>query len=401
MSNAPGVWSRWLFVSFVTLVYWTGPQSVRLFYPLHLQALGASDAVIGLGAGAASVAGLVLAVPSGYLLDRFDSRRVLVLATLCLAVTTGAFVLASSVAVTIGLMFLQGLFQMWVWLVLQEMMTRIGSGRWEARQLTIFSLAWGVGLAAGPTIGAWVYGAEGFQTVAIACCLFTFAGVGGALFVPRSLREVVRSRHPAGMTGALRRSLGNALVVGVMASSFVNIFVQSLRTSFYSVFLERAGISVAVIGLLLSTIGIASLVVRVILPVLMNRYGLVRPLVWSTWIAVVGLAMTPLSSNVVFLVAGAAMMGTGLGVNPPITVSLLASAGGDDRGIAVGLRMLANRSAQVIQPIIYGGIAAAVGLTVAFPISGVLLGAVAVWMSRRLYAAEKAKMPRVEVPGAS
>lgn len=46
--------------------------------------------------------------------------------------------------------------------------------------------------------------------------------------------------------------------------------------------------------------------------------------------------------------------------------------------------MLANRFAQVIQPIVYGNIAAAVGLAAAFPISGVSLGATAIWMGRRL-----------------
>jgi MFS family permease len=94
--------------------------------------------------------------------------------------------------------------------------------------------------------------------------------------------------------------------------------------------------------------------------------------------------MTPVSSNIMFLVVGALMIGSGLGANPPITVHLLAGAENDDRGTAVGLRMLANRSAQVIQPIVYGNIAAAIGLAVAFPISGVLLGVTAVWMGRRL-----------------
>jgi MFS family permease len=343
VKDASGVRSRWSFVSLVTLIYWTGPQSVRLFYPLHLQALGATDMVIGLGAGASSIAGLVLAVPSGYLLDRFDSRRVLVLSTLALAVTTGAFTFASSVPLTILLMFLQGLFQMWVWLVLQEMMTRVGSGPSAARQLSLFSLAWGVGLAAGPSLGAAVYDAWGFHNLNIGCFLFTLVGTGGALLVPGVLREKTRGEQPPGMFKALHRSLGNSLVVGVMASSFVNIFVQSLRTSFYSLFLERQGVSLSVIGLLLSTIGASSLAVRLVLPFLLHRFGHVRPLVWSTWIAVVGVAMTPLSSDIVFLACGAVMMGSGLGANPPITVNLLAGAEGEDRGVAVGLRMLANR----------------------------------------------------------
>ncbi|MGV9796524.1 MFS transporter [Mycobacterium sp. NPDC003449] len=383
-----GLRSRWAFVSLVTVIYWLGPQSVRLFYPLELKHLGASDLVIGLAAGASSVAGLVLAVPSGYLLDRFDAQRVLAVATFGLALTTGGFVLVSSIGWMILLMFLQGFFQMWVWLVLQQMMTRVGTGPQASRQLALFSLAWGIGLAAGPSVGAWIYDAWGFQTLNISCLLFTMCGVVGALLTPATLRqrEAPRARpaEQPGMFGALRRSFDDSVVVGVMVSTFVNIFVQSLRTSFYSLFLQRIGLPLGTIGLLLSIIGVSSLVVRFFLPSVIRRFGLVKPLIWSTWIAIVGVAMTPFCSNIGFLAVGAVMMGAGLGANPPITINLLAEADSADRGVAVGLRMVANRSAQVLQPIVYGNIATLIGLGVAFPISGVLLGATAVWMGRRL-----------------
>lgn len=388
---ALGVTSRWAFVSLVTLIYWLGPQSVRLFYPLRLQDLGAPDLVIGIGVGASSFAGLALAIPSGYLLDRFNSQRVLVISTFGLALTTGAFVFEVSVIVMIALMFLQGLFQMWVWLVLQEMITRVGDGEAATRQLSLFSLAWGVGLAAGPSVAAWIFSTWDFVTLSICCCVFSLVGTFGALLVPPVLRTIGRSDDEdsdadsgGGMFTTLRRSFGNSVVVGVMASSFVNIFVQSLRLSFYSLFLERQGVAVGTIGLLLSAIGVSSLGVRVVLPALTRRFGLVKPLVWSTWIAIIGVAMTPLSANIVFLTVGALMIGSGLGANPPITVQLLAGAEGRDRGMAVGLRMVANRSAQVIQPLVFGGIAAVVGLGFAFPIGGVLLAGTAVWMGRRL-----------------
>jgi MFS family permease len=387
-----GLQSRWAFVSLVTVIYWLGPQSVRLFYPLQLKQLGASDLVIGFGAAAPAVAGLVLAVPSGYLLGRFDARRILVISTFGLAVTTGAFVLVSNVGEMILLMFVQGFFQMWVWLVLQQMMTRVGTGEDALRQLPLFSLAWGIGLAGGPSVGAWIYDAWGFQTLNIACFLFTMCGVVGALLTPAILREPEAPRTSGTdqrrMFGTLRRSFDDSVVVAVMVSTFVNIFVQSLRTSFYSLFLQQIGVSLGMIGLLLSTIGVSSLVVRFVLPALIRRFGLVKPLIWSTWTAIIGVAVTPLSSSTVFLVVGAVMIGAGLGANPPITINLLAGAEDADRGVAVGLRMVANRSAQVLQPIVYGNIASLIGLAVAFPISGVLLGATAIWMARRLSVVE-------------
>ena len=391
-----GLNSRWIFVSLVTLVYWFGPQSVRLFYPLQLHDLGASDLVIGLAVGAASMAGLVLAVPSGYLLDRFNSHHVLVVTTLGLSATTGSFVWAHSIVIMIVLMVLQGLFQMWVWLVLQAMISRAGVSPPAIKQVAIFSIAWGIGMAAGPSVGAWIYDMWGFNAVSTACGFFSLVGTVGALLVPRTLRrteprpeDVEHHESQKGMLRALRRSFNNPIVFGVMVSSFVTQFVLSLRLSFYPLFLQQGGVSVGTIGLLLSAIGVSSLAVRLFLPAVIRNFGMVGPLIWSTWIAILGVSITPVSTNSAVLLIGALMVGVGLGANPPITLSLLAMSRERDLGVSVGLRMVANRSAQTIQPLIFGAMAAAVGLAIAFPASGVLLGATALWMRSRLRSIEE------------
>lgn len=389
--DSAGLRSRWAWVSFGTLIYWMAPQSVRLFYPLRMGDLGASDLVIGVAVAGSAVAGLVLAVPSGYLLDRFDSGRVLIVSMVGLAATIGGFVVTTSVLAMAALMFVQGLFQMWVWLVLQEMITRVGHGRQAERQLSLFSLSWGIGLAAGPAAVAWLYAAVGFQMLNVVCFVLILTAAGAGFLVPASLREVEprpapnrQTQQRVGMVTALRGSLSNAVVIGVMASSFVNIFVQSLRTSFYPLYLEGRGVSIALIGVLLSCIGVSSLAVRLVLGPLVRRFGFVRLLIWSTWLAVVGVAVTPVTTGPAFLVAAALMIGVGLGANPPITVQLLAGRETTNRGTAVGLRLVANRSAQVVQPLIFGALSVTVGLGVAFPLAGVLLGAATVWTSRRL-----------------
>ncbi|MFI6348622.1 MFS transporter [Streptomyces sp. NPDC050560] len=451
-----GLDSHWAFVSALTLVYWLAPQSVRVFYPLRLQQLGASDLVIGLAVASSSVAGLLLAVPSGYLLDRFDHRRVLIATTAGLAVTSALFAWVPSVPLMVALMFTQGMFQMWVWLVLQALITGVGTGPRGRRQLSMFSLAWGVGLAAGPSAGAWVYGAWGFAPVSLVCGALCAAGVGAAYFVPwrgrraegggplrppddtaeepkdtaEELKDTAERAdgsaaqgdarkpgraprtppaeaadgaresggadpapdpggpdapvHGGGFAASLRHTFGDAVVFGVMVSTFVNNYVQSLRLSFYPLFLEREGVPVGFVGVLLSCLGGSSLGVRIVLPALVRRLGHVRLLLGGTWTAIAGIAVTPLSTDTAVLVVGALMIGCGLGTNPPITVNLLAAADHENHGLAAGFRMVANRSAQVVQPVVFGGLAGAVGLAAAFPVSGLLLGAGTVWMARRL-----------------
>jgi MFS family permease len=385
--TSSGLTSRWALVSLATLIYWVGPQAVRLFYPLRMHDLGASDLVIGLVVGASAVAGLLLAVPSGYFLDRLESRTVLTWSTLGLSVTTGAFVFADSIASMAVLMLTQGLFQMWVWLVLQEIMTHVGRSAIPRSQLSLFSLAWGVGLAAGPSIGAYAYDQLGFSSLNIGCCLLTLMGVMAALALPRTGHRATdasgKGERDVGLTAALRRTSSNPVVVGVMIAGFVNIFVGSLRSSFYSLFLQRHGVALSTIGICLSAVGVASLAVRIVLPMVTRRLGLIQPLVWSTVVAIAGVGLTPFAVNTPLLILGAVMIGAGLGANPPITVQLLAGAV-DDRGVAVGMRMVANRLAQVVQPVSMGLLAATLGLGASFPLAAALLLLPTAWMARRL-----------------
>jgi len=77
--------------------------------------------------------------------------------------------------------------------------------------------------------------------------------------------------------------------------------------------------------------------------------------------------VTPVSSSYWFLLVAALFIGVGLGANPPITVNLVAEhSDAGERGVAVGLRLVANRSGQVVQPMVFGGIASVVGLALAF-----------------------------------
>jgi MFS family permease len=381
--------SRWAVLSFVTLLYWVVNQAVRPFLPIRLEELGASDPVIGGVVAGYSIAGLLLAVPSGLLLDRLPQHRLLLISLVGLGISTASFMLTQSVIILAVLMLANGAFGMWVWLVLQSMITHAGHGENRRRQLTLFSLAWGVGLAGGPTVGALLYDFADFVWLCGALGLLSFGAAAVALAVPRvwPAQGAVGEgdEENPGLRHSMGRALDNPVLVTVLLSSFITVFVLSVRISFYPLYLERAGVSLPQVGFLLSLIGFVSLGVRGVLPPVMRRFGMLPVLIWSTWAAIIGMVLAPVSTQMWFLVLGAVLMGVGLGANPPITVNLIAEhSDAQDRGLAVGLRMVANRSGQVTQPLLFGGVAAGLGLAVAFPVAGVALGALTIWMSLRL-----------------
>jgi MFS family permease len=389
-----GAWramgSRWAALSAATLLYWIASQGLRPFLPLRLEELGASDSMIGVAVAAYAVVGLLLAVPSGRILDRLPQHRLLVASLVGLTAGTVVLPYLDSVLLLSAGMLLNGAFAMWVWLVLQSMITRAGEGQGRRNQLALFSLCWGIGLAGGPSLGAVLYDVLDFTGLCMVLGGITLAGAVAAMASPPVPPVSAEPRdggvEPSpGIRAALSRAFANPILVAVLISSFVNLFVMSMRISFYPVYLERAGVSITQVGILLSIIGVSSLAVRAVLPAVERRLGTLTVLIWSTGLAIAGAAGTPLSSNLVVLTIGALLIGVGLGANPPITVNLVAEhSDARDRGLAVGLRMMANRSAQVAQPVVFGALAATIGLGLAFPVSGALLAAVTVWMALRL-----------------
>lgn len=385
--------ATWLLLSLITMLYWLAPQSVRLLYAIRLAEFGASDLMIGLIVGGSTMVSLVLAVPSGYLLDKLDGRRVLLLSTLALAFVTLGFTWAPSPAWMAGLMLLQAVLSMWVWLVLQANITYVGGRPSAGRQLNAFSLAWGLGMAAGPVLVARVYDAASFEAMSVICFVMVLVGALASPFTPDVRR--LRSRPPAadgsphehtplGLRATFLASLRDPVIVPIMACGFVNVYVFSLRSSFYPVYLERIGISLSMVGVLLSVIGVTSLGIRVLLPLGVRRFGNVRLLIWSTWVVIVGLAMVPASAGLVLQVTAAVLIGVGLGSNPVISVNMLAGTRETAPGIAMGLRLLSNRAGQVTQPLVFGGVAGVASLGLAFPVSALLLSVTTLWVSTRL-----------------
>ena len=89
------------------------------------------------------------------------------------------------------------------------------------------------------------------------------------------------------------------------------------------------------------------------------RFGYGTLLVAATAMAAVALGVTPLLHTFWPLVLASGLMGISTGVTQPATMSMMAEAvGADFWGLAMGIRQVAQRSASVLSPIVFGVIIA-------------------------------------------
>jgi MFS family permease len=320
-----------------------------------------------------------IAVPSGRMVDRAGLRRALVVGLAGMAVAGTAFAGATAVWHLAVLLMAAGVAELGAWVAMQALASQAGTGQALRRQLALFSFAWGLGLAVGPALGSTLYARAGFAWVGIGYCAAAVTGGLAAMLVPWSGGDREDSERPdVSMRSAVGQMWASAPVKAVLLSSFVALFVYGVRTSFYPLLLERRGVSVGQIGLLLSTIGVASLIIRLPLPALLRRVGAERLLVASMWSAIIAITITPWLRGMWLYLPAAAVVGVGVGINPPVTVELMAlHTSASERGLAMGLRVSSNRLAQMVQPVLFGGLASAAGLPVAFLAGGAFMSAVA------------------------
>src|SRR5680860_225575 len=371
-------------VSVSTLLYWTAAHGLRPFVTLRLDDLGAGDAFIGLAVAAFPFLSLFVAIPAGRLVDRVGVQRVMLGSYTGMVAVGIGYAMATSPVHLLVLQALDGVAELGVWLALQALISEAGSAGFLSRQLALFSVAWGLGIAIGPALGAAVYDTAGFSALAWIYDVLSAAAWVAASTAPATTTAEERARAKPSLLAGTRLIAARPVVQGVLLSSFVALFANAIRGSFYPLYLQRSGVSVARIGVLLSIMGVASLLVRVALPSLLARWRAGSVLVTGMWVEVLGMAATPMLGTFWLLAVVAGLFGAGHGVNPAITVELMARhTDPPERGLAMGVRVTANRLAQTVQPALFGALGATVGIAAAFPASGALLAGLTVWAARQ------------------
>lgn len=153
---------------------------------------------------------------------------------------------------------------------------------------------------------------------------------------------------------------------------------QTLKQSFFSIYLQKVGFSATLIGLAYAADSLCQVVVRPALGPNVARFGYGTLLVAATAMAAVALGVTPLLHTFWPLVLASGLMGISTGVTQPATMSMMAEAvGADFWGLAMGIRQVAQRSAGVLSPIVFGVIITVSGIEAAFYVgAAALAGAV-------------------------
>lgn len=350
---------------------------INFLVPLRAHELGASLDRIGIIVAAGAAAPAVLSVPLGSLIDRIGPRRSFMLGTGAAAVASVVFVAVTNYWWLLALQPVLGASRNLGWVASQSYITSLGVGERRASMTGRFSSFSSVGQMAGPVLVGGVAQIVGFRFG----FLFTAAYAAGFFTLGTFLTET--SGTGSGGTGrrqglSLRSIAGLIAVRGMQVGlmlTFVRLWVTWVFATFFAVYLVESGLQPGLVGVVMATSGLVATLLAPTAGIWTRfvREETVTILALSCGAA--GLFLAPHVSTVPFVFIVPACNGVGLGLSLPLLLSIVTGAVPEEkRGMALGLRAMANQSAAAAAPVAVGPVIAGLGALLGFTFGGLFAG---------------------------
>ena len=345
------------------------------FIPLYLTAHGATPTAVGIVVSLSGLLPLFFAVHVGALVDVHGPAPVgkWSVATEAIACAIMAGV-PGTTGVAVGYALL-GLGNLGLTVATQIAVAEFSAPAARAGNYGYYSSWISAGMVLGPIVGGLLVDFRGYQAVFL---------TGLALMIPSFVltglvKPRVRSSLPATRVWTAHHSarsiLGLPGVGLILFISFMVISGQSLRQSFYPLYLQTVGLSSTLIGVIIGAGSLTSMLVRPFIGRAVSAFGYAVLLAGATGLAMVSIGITPLMMSFVPLVLASAGLGASTGVTQPLTMSLMADAViADLWGLAMGIRQTVQRLGTVATPIVFGVLVTWYGIGSAFYLGALTMG---------------------------
>lgn len=375
------------------------------FFTLYAKEVGASTLTIGMIVTLRAILPIIIAMPSGQLIDSIGPMKMLQVGSAVLLLS----LVNTAMAETIPMLALSQLLMGAAIIIMAssfQVLVSTGTREERNRSITVYSMWMSGGGMIGPLIGGLIASlfdvpAEGYRftfvAAAIASVVFMLILGWLSLHYPHpkpaagearavvSLKGVVAS-YQSGMDLTSSRPVQFGLL-----GTFIIMYIQALYMGFLPIYLDEFDYSALQIASILSWQGMAGMLSRFIIGALMRRFRLEHILTTAGLVAAFCVVLTPVAApSAAATYALMFVLGAAAGINLPVSIMIMVDAVGDDqRGKLMGLRLLVNRFSQTLSPAIFGILGNFIGLTAAFFLGGALL--VATTFGYLIYASKLVK----------
>jgi MFS family permease len=373
------------FIRWLCVLQQSSLSASRMVLTLYALQLDAPALVVGALVALFSFFPATLAVVAGRLVDRYGARWFLAASAAGSALGMCLPIALPSLASVLIAGALAGLSMVFYNVSLQSLTGLWSTPGTRGRNFSTYSMMTSAGGLIGPVIGGYAVDHFGYSIACATTGVLTLLTVVMLIFrrgnlEPASQRAVApKGSIPLRETLAMLRDpmVRHTITTGCLLNSGMNIYV-----AYMPVYAHGLGMSGAAIGLILSSQAAAAFVARALLPRSLQWLKEEGVLVLAFVLGAASLVLLPLLHAPVMLGLLSFIFGLGMGNGQPIITMLTFQNSPPGRsGEGVGLKVTANHLTNMVSPLLFGGIATAVGLLPMFWVNGLLMAAGA-WISR-------------------
>lgn len=346
----------------VTVLSHIGFAGSRLAVPLFAVDQGASPFLVGTIVALYAAFPAVLALPAGRMADRFGFRIPLVFGTGGIFVALMLAYLWPSLAMLYFTASLLGIGFMALQLATQTLAGAIAGPAERTRNFSLVSLGFALANFAGPLLAGIMIDGVGHAGTFLALAVPVIPAI---VLATRWIPDArVKSGAASGGAFDLLKiaPLRNTLIAGGIVATAWDVY-----QFFMPIYGSALGLSATAIGVVMSAFGVAIIIVRIVLPLLVRHTGEVEMLTYAMFVACAAFFLFPFFENPWPLAAISFLLGVGCGCGQPLSMSLVYNASPRGRaGEATGLRLTVNQVTHVIVPLLFGALGSVVGYAAVF-----------------------------------
>lgn len=361
-------------IGIIAVFFMIGMMGTRPLVPLLADEQGASAVEIGIIVSMFPFLSLIFAVRIGKIIDRIGSKQPIFMSAV---IASFALMIPTVSSHLIGIIISQliaGIANTAFVVASQSYAGHSSLPSERESNILKFSIGAAIGSFLGPLIGGVL--ADIFTT-AYAFLILSLIGILSVFFVvpltPYQLEE--KQKHKP--RGSMFETFYLLKIKNVRRAFLISSLVllgKDMFTAYFPLLALEFGLTSTSIGIIVSINALAGIFVRWFMPRLIELFGRANVILLSIVTSGLFFVLIPLSQHELWLGILSFLLGMGLGIGQPLSISTtLQSLPADRAAEGLGFRMTSNRLTQTVAPFVFGLIAQSFGMAAVFFVTGALV----------------------------
>lgn len=341
----------------LTFVGMGAANGARVAMVLLLLKQGMGPTMVGALLGTYSAMSVFFAIPMGRAVDRWGIRVPLLLSLA--AICSGAAILAAAPGVELAYVtaVLVGGGSIGVTICLTNAVGWIQDSDVRTRAFAVYTMGVSGSNALGPMVAGVAIEAFGFPKAfslicVIGLCSLLLLRVFWKAFP--AVHEIPRRTH----SKHLFELLSDRKLVPLYVASILNTMMWDSYQFIAPIWATHVGLSASTIGLVLGTFSTATLIIRVVMPLLSPHFSEWSLIAATTFLGGCGFALLPFASGAWSMAFVSCILGAGFGFGYPmiLAVSFSLSPTGHEAEVT-GVRSALSSTVRLVAPLVFGALA--------------------------------------------